>query len=303
MKRVLAILTLVLAVAINVPAQHQRFKKNKSGLRYCYEIRNRKAPQPKVGDILVGEMTLTFDTTVVFSNQGNPSRIFHVAESAFPGDINEGLLMMHKGDKMHFAIPADSVANRVGGSRMPKEFQAGAGQTLYYTIALHDILNPEEVARERDSLQAFLLTRKNEEGKKLAQYVLDNYTSNVEMTMSGLYIVIKKKGNGPAVMPGKKITADYTGRTLDGKVFDTSIDSVARAEGIHNPDRTYAPLSYISGQVSLIKGWEQGLYGQPAGSELTLLIPSSLAYGAHGAGKDILPYTSLIFDIKILSVE
>ena len=301
-----ALIILVLSSFFFVPsasAQHQRFKKTKSGLRYRYEIRNRKAPQPKVGDVLVGEMTMKFDTLTIFSNEGDPTRIFRVAESSFPGDINEGLLMMHKGDKMHFAIPADSVAVRVGESRMPNDYRKGGGQTIDYTVALHDILTPEDIVREQDSIRAMLETRKNEEGKLLAKYVQEHYTTGIEMTMSGRYIVIKKKGYGNLVMPGRTITADYTGRLLDGKVFDSSIDSVALAEGIHNPKRKYGPLTYVAGQTPIIQGWAEGLAGQPEGIELTLLVPSALAYGERGAGQDILPYTPLIFDIKILKVE
>lgn len=310
MKRVLFLTALVLTVGFNASAQNLRFKKAKSGLRYCYETRNRKAPQPKVGDVLVGEMVMQFittggspDTLTVFSNEGRPDRIFHVAESAFPGDINEGLLMMHKGDKMHFAIPADSVAARVGDTRMPPNFRKGSGQTICYTIALHDILSPEQIAREQDSIRIMRETRKKAEGAALAEYVQSHYTSGVEMTMTGLYIFVKKKGNGPIVVPGRAVKAEYIGRFLDGKVFDTSIDSVARAEGIYHAERSYGPLTYVVGQTHLIPGWEQGVYGQPAGTELTILMPSSLAYGEHGAGQEIPPYTSLVFDIKILQVE
>ena len=53
----------------------------------------------------------------------------------------------------------------------------------------------------------------------------------------------------------------------------------------------------------MIKGWEEGVMGQPAGSEITLIIPSELAYGARGAGMDIMPYSPLTFDLTIVSVE
>jgi len=292
MKKTFLLLGLFLAVCsfpaaaqkVGADNGHGRFKKAKSGLLYRYETKNRRAPQPKVGDVLVGEMTMQFDTLTIFTNEGRPERIFHVAESAFPGDINEGLLMMHKGDKMSFAIPADSVAARVGERRMPPSFRQGEGQTIYYTVALHDILSPEQIAREQDSLRTMLETRKKEEGKILADYVQSHYKNGLEMTMSGLYIVVKKKGDGALVVPGRRVRAEYTGRLLDGTVFDSGT------------------VDYVVAQTRLIEGWEQGVHGQPAGTELTILVPSSMAYGERGAGKDILPYTSLIFDIKILEV-
>lgn len=284
MKKLFLLTALVLVAGLDMTAQHQRFKKTKTGLRYCYETRNRKAPQPKVGDYLVGEMTLVFDTFTVFSNLGNPGRIFRVTESTFPGDINEGLLMMHQGDKMSFIVPADSVAAHVGVNKMPPNYRQGNGQEVHYTVILHDILTTGQVERERDSIRAVLATRKQEEPRLLAAYVKEHYRQQIEMTMEGLYIVVNKKGDGTPVFPGRKVSVEYTGRLLDGTVFDSG------------------SLSYVVGQTRLIKGWEDGIDRQPAGTELTILVPSTLAYGERGTGK-IPPYSSLIFDIKILSVE
>ena len=67
--------------------------------------------------------------------------------------------------------------------------------------------------------------------------------------------------------------------------------------------REYKPYEYVVGGQSMIKGWEEGVMGQPAGSEITLIIPSELAYGARGAGMDIMPYSPLTFDLTIVSVE
>ena len=53
----------------------------------------------------------------------------------------------------------------------------------------------------------------------------------------------------------------------------------------------------------MIKGWDEGIMGQPAGSDITLIMPSELAYGSRGAGKDILPYSPLVFNLTIESVE
>ena len=279
----------------------KKFKNTRSGLLYRFEERHRRAPQPKVGDVLYGELTLQLDTLTLFTNEGNPARIFEVAATQFPGDINEGLLMMHKGDKAVFMISADTMAAQVGANRMPPDFHPGSGQKIVYTILLHDILTPEEIARQNDSIAADTQRRKEEEPQVLSQYIKEHYT-NIEYSTSGLYIYVKQRGYGPVVQPGKEIRVEYVGRRLDGKVFDTSNDSIARQEGIHNPKREYAPLTYIVGRQHLIRGWEEGLLNQPEGTWLTLIMPSSLAYGARGAGSDIPPYTPLLFDIKILSV-
>lgn len=296
---------LLISVGVNASAQNwnpRKFKKTNSGLLYRFDDKNKSNPQPNVGDIVYGEMTLQFDNDTLFSNTGNPTRIFQVAETQFPGDINEGLLLMHKGDQARFIIPADSMASKVGEKRMPPSYVAGSGQSIRYTVHILDILTPEDIKRQADSIAADTQRRKDEEPTLLSQYINDHYTA-IELSTSGLYIDVQQKGQGPLVEPGKKIQVEYTGRRLDGKIFDTSNDSIARAAGIYNPQRNYAPLSYTVGQQHLIPGWEEGLHNQTEGTRLTLIIPSNLAYGSRGAGQDIPPYTTLIFDITILKVE
>jgi FKBP-type peptidyl-prolyl cis-trans isomerase len=55
--------------------------------------------------------------------------------------------------------------------------------------------------------------------------------------------------------------------------------------------------------MGLIKGWEDGIMGQPEGSILQLVMPSSLGYGSRGAGEMIPPFSPLVFDIEIVSVK
>ena len=57
------------------------------------------------------------------------------------------------------------------------------------------------------------------------------------------------------------------------------------------------------GAFPLIPGWDEGVDGQPEGTELTLIMPSKLGYGERGAGNDILPYSPLVFDLTIVSVK
>ena len=114
---------------------------------------------------------------------------------------------------------------------------------------------------------------------------------------------MNKKGTGAKVAAGKKVSVNYTGRLLDGTLFDTSREADAKAADKVQPGRTYEPLTYTVGAQSMIKGWDEGIMGQPAGSEITLVMPSELAYGARGAGKDILPYSPLVFNLTIESVE
>ena len=96
---------------------------------------------------------------------------------------------------------------------------------------------------------------------------------------------------------------NYAGRTLDDKVFDSSIAAVAQASGLNQPGRTYEPIQVIVGTGGVIPGWDEGLLLLNEGTKATFVIPSALAYGAQGAGDDIKPYNTLVFDVEVVKLK
>jgi peptidylprolyl isomerase len=113
-------------------------------------------------------------------------------------------------------------------------------------------------------------------------------------TASGLRIIDVKPGTGPVPQAGQTVTVNYTGWLFadgkKGKKFDSSLD---RGE----------PFSFTFGQGQVIKGWDEGLATMHVGGKRTLIIPPDLGYGASGAGGDIPPGASLMFDIDLLGVR
>ena len=81
------------------------------------------------------------------------------------------------------------------------------------------------------------------------------------------------------VKTGDKISVDYTGSLEDGKVFDTSIYSVARENGLYTPAREYKPLKLTVGKGEVIPGFDDGVVGMKTGETKTLTIPPEKAYG------------------------
>lgn len=279
------------------------FQQTENGLLYRFETQNSEGAQPQAGDLLVGELILRIENDTLFNNTGNPDRIFQVAEAPmFKGDIVEGLQMMHVGDKAIFKIPADSIGNFMMESQMPPQYKKGSGQYFYYEITLADLVTKDELAQEQANFIEEMNQRKENEPATLAEYIAKNNIT-AKPTKSGLYIIVNKKGDGPKVAAGKKVSVNYTGRLLDGTLFDTSREADAREANKHQEGREYGPMTYTVGSQPMIKGWEEGIMGQPAGSDITLVMPSELAYGARGAGRDILPYSPLVFNLTIESVE
>ena len=277
------------------------FKTTENGLYYKFEKQNKDGQQVQEGDVLVGEMTVRFDTMELFSTNGNATRIAQAMPS-FNGGLYEGLIMMHVGDVATFAIEADSLAKYVQPSQMPPSYEPGKGMKLFYEINLQDIVSKDDLAAEQANYMQEVQKRQAEEPEEIAEFVKENKIT-VKPTAEGLYVIVKKKGNGPKVATGKEINVNYTGRLLDGTMFDSSVEGDARSGEIYEPSRTYEPMTYVVGRDKLINGWEQGVMGQPAGTILQLVIPSALAYGPRGAGTQIPPYSPLVFDIEIISVK
>lgn len=109
-------------------------------------------------------------------------------------------------------------------------------------------------------------------------------------TESGLKYIIVLKANGSPAVKGKAVEVHYTGRLIDGKVFDSSIE---RKE----------PIEFILGQGQVIRGWDEGIGLMTIGDKYQLIIPSNLAYGEKGAGDVIPPGATLIFDVELVSVS
>lgn len=277
------------------------YKQTKTGLYYKFEKVNKKGQQVQKGDVLVAEVTMRFNGDTMFSNAGDPQRILQVSDGMFNGDLPEGLLMMHVGDIASFAISADTIA-KFFPNQMPPKYVAGNGDKFYYDIVLSDLVSTEELEQEKNNFNTEMQARKDKEPAALEKYIKEN---NITATpnSNGLYVIVKKKGNGPKVDVGKEVAINYTGRLLDGTIFDSSVEKDAREGGIYNDKRPYEPLTYVVGQMSLIRGWEEGIKGQPAGSQLRLIIPSELGYGAQGAPNIIPPYSPLVFDLEIVSVK
>ena len=111
------------------------------------------------------------------------------------------------------------------------------------------------------------LRQKEEAG--LQQYIDDNGITT-EPNASGLYYIETKAGTGAQAVAGKMVSVHYTGKLLNGTVFDSSAGG--------------NPIDFVLGVGQVIPGWDEGIALMKQGGEATLIIPSSLAYGSSGSG-------------------
>lgn len=121
---------------------------------------------------------------------------------------------------------------------------------------------------------------------------------------SGLRFIDTEKGKGKRIEVGMKLKIDYAGFLTNGKVFDTSIESVAKKNNFNRHGMPFTPYDVTIGTGGVIKGWDEGLTtNMYVGGTRRLFIPPSLGYGESGFGSVIPPNSDLIFDVTVLSAE
>lgn len=111
--------------------------------------------------------------------------------------------------------------------------------------------------------------------------------SEVKITTSGLQYEVLEEGTGIQPKATDRVMVHYTGKLIDGTVFDSSVE---RGE----------PATF--GVTQVIPGWVEALQLMKEGAKWRLFIPSNLAYGPNGAGGVIGPNATLIFDVELIKV-
>ncbi len=121
------------------------------------------------------------------------------------------------------------------------------------------------------------------------QFLAENgKKENVKTTASGLQYVVEKEGAGAQPTAEDEVTVHYTGKLLNGQVFDSSVN---RGE----------PATFPLNRV--IPGWTEGVQLMKEGAKYTFFIPSDLAYGPQGVPGAIPPHSTLIFDVELIKVN
>jgi len=118
--------------------------------------------------------------------------------------------------------------------------------------------------------------------------------TNSHVRADGLGITIVKAGSGAAAKNGDMVTVNYTGKLVDGTVFDSNVDP----KFMH-----VEPFTFGLGMGMVIKGWDDGVLGMQVGETRRLEIPAALGYGSRGAGSAIPPNADLIFDVTVTAIS
>lgn len=259
------------------------YKSTDNGLYYHYFVEN-EGKTPNVGDIIdfVWECTVNDTTTIIASSP----YMIKLQEPTYATDLMEGMAMMHKGDSVSFIVDIDSTFRYVFGmSQLPEEFNSN--DVMKFNIKINDFYPESEYMNKMiEAIKARYPEETERAYAEMQQYfALNNVVATP--TASGLYYVMTKEGNGDMPAKGDNVKVHYTGKLLNGKVFDSSVE---RGE----------PIEVPIGMGYVIPGWDEGIMMMSKGEKGVLYIPYYLGYGDRGAGADIPPFANLIFEVELI---
>ena len=137
--------------------------------------------------------------------------------------------------------------------------------------------------------EEFLAANKKKDGVKVKEVTVPDQAHPGQTITAELQYKILKEGTGPKPGSNDTVNAIYTGKLINGKEFDSSTK--------HGDKPMKFPITGV------IRGWTEALLMMPVGSKWQVYIPATLGYGDNGAGADIEPGSTLIFDMELVSIE
>lgn len=280
----LALIGLAIATifAFGACSKYKGFKKDKSGIYYqFYGDIHDTADQPQTGDLVGILISLRAGDSLLFPMM--PQQM--VMDSIYEGDMFAALRMMHVGDSATFILDGPKFFEQMMNPGQEYEF---GDDPLYLDVKLFGLMKKADFEKAQAEMQAQLDERRVQEVAEIDKYLKDN--PGMKQLETGVYLKTVKKGNGDKVEPLQNVKVHYTGRFVDGTVFDSSVERGT-------------PFEFTVGAGQVIPGWDATVSGMKVGDKVTVLIPSDLAYGdgtmTRGA---IPPYSPLVFDIELLEI-
>lgn len=269
------------------------FKETESGLKYKFHTQNTEAKKPAKGDMLMLHLIYVINgETVFYDSKVNPAPMqMELRESGYPGDINEGLGMLHVGDSATFIVDAkDFFTKTVQAPGMPEPFKEG--DKIHFDVVLQDFMTRAEYVAEQQKMyeqkEAQKVEARATEETAIAAYIEDNKLET-RVLKGGVQIVDLEEGEGAQAASGKTVKVHYTGKLLNGEKFDSSYDR----------DK---PIQIKLGANQVIQGWEVGIPELKVGGKALLIIPFDMGYGSRDAGS-IPPFSTLVFEVELLEVS
>jgi FKBP-type peptidyl-prolyl cis-trans isomerase FkpA len=299
---------LLLATAVAFSACTESYKKGDDGMQYKI-IASGKGETLKMGEFLELHFTSILsgagkkDSVLNSSRDQGAAQIMPFDSTQLPPAYFKIFKQMRNGDSLSTKTLVDSMfKNQPQG--MPPFMKKG--MFLVTNIKIINVYkNQADADKARQAGMAAAEVVAKAKGAELAKTddktLTDFFAKNnikATKTAKGTYVELIQAGTGAMLDSNVFAKINYTGKTLDGKMFDSNTDP---SKGHVEPLIVNLTNDQSLGN-GVIPGMSDGLIGMQKGAKGKLYIPSGLAYGPRGAGGDIAPNANLIFEVEILDM-
>lgn len=288
------------------------YKKSKSGMEYKIlsgkasgVAKGAKGKELKTGNVVKFNFLFSIarkgkaDTVLNNTYEMMPQYVPYDTSSRILLTPIEPLLYSKVGDSVEFRISVDSLIAR---QMIPENDIYAKGATIKGKLSVLDVFTTEDSAKADFEKEVKIFEQREEQRKKVAivdeskaieKYLKEN-NIKASKTEMGTYYVVENPATGVKLDTGKVAVIKYRGYTLDGKEFDSNMDTTKPNKGM--------PLEMMMGSGQSIPGFEDALYQFGKGAKGKIFIPASLGYG-NRAQPNLPANSNLVFEIEITDVK
>ncbi|MBS1765476.1 MAG: FKBP-type peptidyl-prolyl cis-trans isomerase [Bacteroidetes bacterium] len=259
------------------------FKDTPDGLSYLFVQENEKGVKAKPGDILSLRMSYSTEKDCLLFNSKMISDSFRLIlkKPQYKGDINEALAMLKTGDSARFKLNAEKFYENTIKQTLPLYIPKES--KIVFNVRLLKITPLKEYEKELSEAKKIVAEKQSQEIK---DYV-NTHQLKGEFLSTGTFFSEQVKGKGAQANYEDEVLVNYSGYFLDGRLVDSNKDK--------------KPLQCKVGSSGLVDGWNEALQRMNEGGKVTIVLPSSTAYGEEGYGP-VPPFTPLVFNIELVKV-
>ncbi|MDN5201511.1 FKBP-type peptidyl-prolyl cis-trans isomerase [Fulvivirgaceae bacterium BMA10] len=293
--------------------------KLESGLEYEF-VNKEEGVQPEEGEFVALNIVWKNENDSVLGDSkdyGLPLILKKDTTWGSKGSIEDAVLLMGKGDSAILKLNSMKFYTHTLKSPLPPGIKRESDLTVF--VGCSDVLTRQEVdemIKEKQIEQTVERIRSYKEktladnkelmttqGEEIDAYLSKN-NLEAQVTESGIRYIITEEGTGPKPEVGQIVSVGYTGKLLDGTVFDSSDEEVAKKHNVFDERRgPYKPYEYPNGLGNVILGWDEGIGLLNEGSKAKLFIPSPLAYGNRDRSEIIKANSILVFDVELVEIK
>jgi len=312
-KRIVPFALLGAALIGNSGCGNNATLKKTHGLEYMI-VKDVPGKNAQKGEWVEFNIKAKADTTEIANTyKMNQPGALQVGEPKGSGDLVAVLPFLSKGDSAVIYLSCDTILKSIPADQLERAQKMQPwlrkGNKITINLSVVSVKTDAEYQKtmqtKREEMMAkqkqAMAERKEREAKQLPlddKALQDYFAKNnikASKTASGVYYTIQKPGSGAQITSGQIVSMMYTGKTLDGKAFDSNVDTTI---GHHGTE----PLTFPVGQHQMIPGVDEGVALLKKGTKATLYLPSPLGYGEQ-APPNIGANAILVFDVEITDVK